>query len=168
MKVLVAVSSKHGSTQEIAYAIGQAMIKRGIEADVKNIDDIENATGYQAAVLGSAVYAGNWLKPARQFVERNSSSLCSLPVWLFSSGPIGEPLKPEPNKAVQIDKIVEATKAVEHRIFAGRLDKSRLNFAERAIIGAVGGKDGDFRDWNEIKLWATSIAEDLRTSEKGK
>jgi hypothetical protein len=45
--------------------------------------------------IGSAVYAGHWLEPAKRLVERHRGSLSELPVWLFSSGPVGDPPKPE-------------------------------------------------------------------------
>jgi len=45
-------------------------------------------------VLGSAVYLGQWMKPARELAERSAGAIASRPVWLFSSGPIGEPAKP--------------------------------------------------------------------------
>ncbi len=39
---------------------------------------------------------GHWLKPAKQFVERHAAALDKRPVWLFSSGPIGEKAVGEP------------------------------------------------------------------------
>ena len=50
--------------------------------------------------------------------------------------------------------IVELVAPVEHRIFAGKIDKSELGFGERAIMIAVRAPDGDFRDWDEIAAWA--------------
>ena len=42
-------------------------------------------------VLGSAVYAGRWLEPAREYAATHAGGLRTRPTWLFSSGPIGEP-----------------------------------------------------------------------------
>jgi len=84
--VLVAVASKHGATQEIAEAIGRVLAERGVGADVMRVDDVTDATGYEAVVLGSAVYMGNWLEPARRFVEDHADELAAQPTWLFSSG----------------------------------------------------------------------------------
>jgi len=52
---------------------------------------IQAVDGFDAVVLGSAVYAGHWLKPARELVDRSRDALAARPVWLFSSGPIGDP-----------------------------------------------------------------------------
>ena len=105
---------------------------------------------------------GNWLEPARRFVEDHADELAARPTWLFSSGPTGEPPRPAEDQAVQIDPITARTQAREHRLFAGKLDKSQLSFAERAVVLAVRGAEGDFRDWDEVAAWATGIAEALQ------
>ena len=101
---------------------------------------------------------GRWLESARDFVEAHGATLATRPTWLFSSGPIGEPPRPAADDAVQIDAIVAATSAREHRLFAGRLDKSALGFGERAMVLAFRVADGDYRDWAEIEAWAREIA----------
>lgn len=158
MTVLVAYASKHGSTQEIAEALGRELGSQGVEADVRSVADVDGAP-YEAVVLGSAVYAGRWLESARRFVDRHAGDLAGRPIWLFSSGPIGDPPRPPDDEAVQIDTILAATGAHGHRIFAGKLDKSRLSFPERAIVLAFRAAEGDFRDWEAIAAWANEIAD---------
>ncbi len=58
--------------------------------------------------------------------------------------------------------LVAATGAREHRVFAGRLDRHRLGFAERAVTLALRAPEGDFRDWAAIEAWAAEIAETLK------
>jgi menaquinone-dependent protoporphyrinogen oxidase len=161
MTVLVAVASKYGATFEIAEAIGRGLRERGIVADVEHVEDVDEIVGYDAVVLGSAVYAGRWLQQARKLVDERVGELSALPVWLFSSGPIGSPPKPEPDEAVQIDKIASLVDARDHRVFAGQLVKERLSFPERAIVRAFHAAEGDFRNWEEIDAWAGRIAEAL-------
>lgn len=55
------------------------------------------------------------------------------------------------------------TGARQHRLFAGRLDRNLLGFAERAVVRALHVPVGDYRDWDEIGAWAGTIAQDLRT-----
>ena len=43
------------------------------------------------------------------------------------------------------------------------LDLSVLNFAERAIIVAARGKQGDRRDMAAVQMWAEEIAEKLQS-----
>jgi menaquinone-dependent protoporphyrinogen oxidase len=161
MKVLVAAASKHGATMEIAQAIGRWFAEAGIEADVYAADEVTTLDGCDAVVLGSAVYLGRWLEPARRFVEHHRDELVARPVWLFSSGPIGDPPKPIEEPA-DIAPIREMTQALDHRIFAGRLDKRELGFGEKAVVAAVRAPDGDFRAWDEIAAWAAGIANALR------
>jgi menaquinone-dependent protoporphyrinogen oxidase len=161
MKVLVAAASRHGATAEIADAIGDVLRERGLDADVKRAEEVHDLTGYDAVVLGSAVYIGKWLGPARDLVERRADELVTLPVWLFSSGPIGDPLRPEPDEAVAVDELVATTRARGHRLFGGKLDKKKLGFGEKAVVVAFRAPDGDFRDWDEIRAWASEIAADL-------
>ena len=108
-------------------------------------------------VLGSAVYVGRWLEPARRFAEEHAEELAAKPTWLFSSGPVGDPAKPEAGQAVQIEPLMATTKARGHRLFAGKIDKSKLGFGERAAARAA-RPEGDFRDWAAIAEWATTIA----------
>ena len=48
-----------------------------------------------------------------------------------------------------------------HRLFAGRLDRHRLGFGEKAMVSALRVKDGDFRDWDAIDTWGAQIAAEL-------
>ncbi len=77
-----------------------------------------------------------------------------------SSGPIGDPPRPNEDQA-DIDAILTATQAREHRVFAGRLDRHRLGFGERAVVAALHVADGDFRDGDAIDAWAERIAADM-------
>jgi menaquinone-dependent protoporphyrinogen oxidase len=161
MRVLVAVASRHGATREIAEAIGRTLRERGLDAQVRDVEEAGDPAEWDAVVLGSAVYAGHWLGPAQKLTEDQGEALRARPVWLFSSGPIGDPPRPEGEAAVASAALVEATGAREHRIFAGRLDKSLLSFGERAIVLAFRAAEGDFRDWAAIEAWAGEVADAL-------
>jgi menaquinone-dependent protoporphyrinogen oxidase len=158
MRILVTAASRHGSTREIAAAIAEALVQRGHEAEACPIEGAA-PEGYDAVVLGSAVYTGRWLKPARAFAERHAAELAARPVWLFSSGPLGPPehLVPE-GEAVDVAALMETTRARGRRVFAGRLHKPDLGFGERAMVAAVHAPEGDFRDWAAIDAWAGEIA----------
>lgn len=162
MKVLVAVASKHGSTREIAQTIAGELRAAGLTVDVHRVDDVEEVAGYDAVVLGSAVYVGQWLSEAQRFAERHRSDLSRLPLWLFSSGPLGaEDSQPRDDP----DRLVAPlgdVRAREHRVFAGKLDLAALGFGERLLARLVRAPKGDFRDWEEIRAWAREIAAELR------
>ncbi|MGZ5385477.1 MAG: flavodoxin domain-containing protein [Acidimicrobiia bacterium] len=160
MKVLVSAASKHGATAGIADAIGSTLMTRGFEVTVKEPGHVEEVHTFDAIVVGSAVYAGHWMKPAIELTERFAERFPGKPVWLFSSGPLGDPPKPTEDP-VDVDEVMKVTEARDHRVFAGKLDKAMLSFPERAIVGALRAPYGDFRDWDEIRSWAEEIAESL-------
>jgi menaquinone-dependent protoporphyrinogen oxidase len=162
MKVLVSAASKHGATAEIARTIADVLTERGLDAVVVAPEDVRTVDDYDAVVLGSAVYMGRWMKPARELVERSSGALRGRPAWLFSSGPVGDPPKPAEDP-VDVSDIVRVTSPRDHRLFGGRLSNELLSFPERAMAVALRAREGDLRDWDEIKRWAASIADALES-----
>jgi menaquinone-dependent protoporphyrinogen oxidase len=90
-----------------------------------------------------------------------------VPVWLFSSGPIGNPPPQDPADRRQGDELAKAIEARDHRLFAGKLDRKGLTLLERAAVRAARLPDGDFRHWEEIRTWAAGIAEALRPAATG-
>jgi len=158
MKVLVAYASRHGSTSEIAERIGVRLRDAGHDVEVAAVDEVVAVDGRDAVVLGSAVYVGKWLEQARAFVDAHAAELRARRVWLFSSGPLGEPPRPDAEHCVDVSDIVEATRAIEHTVFAGRLDRSTLGVGERAVARLVKAAEGDFREFDAIDAWADGIA----------
>lgn len=160
MKILVTTASKHGATAEIADAIAGKLREHDLEVEVHEPADVTTPDGYDAVILGSAVYAGRWMDTARRFSERHHQALRRLPVWLFSSGPIGDPLAPVDEPA-DGHRLLGELGAREHRVFPGRVNSSDLGWVERTITKMVKAPDGDFRDFDAIRIWATEIADQL-------
>ena len=160
MKVLITAASKHGATEEIGTRIGSVLDARGHEVEVRCPSEVRDVARYDVVVVGSAVYAGHWQKDAKELVEREASVLRHRPVWLFSSGPVGDPPKPQDVPA-EVEAVVAATGAFEHHVFAGRIEKQALSMPERAMVKALRVAEGDYRDWNEIDRWATTIADSI-------
>ena len=163
MRILVTAASRHDATAEVAQAIAKTLERAGIEVEVRRPEEVGHLAAFDGVVLGSAIYAGLWLKPAKDLVERTSSRMRDLPVWLFSTGPIGDPLKPE-GLPVDVAPMLEQSGAREHRLFGGRLDKRELGFGEKAIVRMVGAAEGDYRPWDEIDAWAEEIAATLNNA----
>jgi menaquinone-dependent protoporphyrinogen oxidase len=140
MKILVTVASKHGSTYGMAEAIGSELASCGLEVSVAPVQDVPTIDEYDAVVLGSATHMGHWMKRAKDFVARETANLTSIPVWLFSSGPVTDRSKPDdPADRRQGDQIAKTLAAREHRVFRGRLDKRGLSVAERAAVRIAKG-----------------------------
>ena len=176
MKVLVAYASKAGSTKGIAEFVGEKLRQRGMQVDVIEVGAVRNAEGYDAFVVGSAVYMFHWLKEARQFVSKNSALLASRPLWFFSSGPVGTQPKDDKGRDLlevsgpkELGELRALVKPRDHRVFFGALDGTRLTgtigfayrLARRSQAAREAMPEGDFRDWKEIETWATGIAQAL-------
>jgi menaquinone-dependent protoporphyrinogen oxidase len=165
-QILVAYATKYGATTEIAEKIGQVLRQAGLHTDVLPADRVGDATAYQAVVLGSAVYIAQWRKEAATFLKANEKALAERPVWLFSSGPTGEGDPVELLKGWRLPKalqpIAERIHARDIAVFNGALDPKKLNLIERWMVKNVKAPVGDFRDWNAITSWATSIADVLK------
>jgi menaquinone-dependent protoporphyrinogen oxidase len=157
MNILVTVASKHGATEEIGESIAAFLRAFGLTVETEAPEKVTSLDGFDAVVLGSAVYAGRWMDSATHFAQQFSTGLASRDIWLFSSGPIGDPPMPTEEPAAA-PALARRLGAHEHRSFAGRLDRDRLGFMERTITRALKAPEGDFRDWEAIRAWAGEIA----------
>jgi menaquinone-dependent protoporphyrinogen oxidase len=162
--VLVSAASRHGATEEIAQEIGKALRAElpGSTLDLIPLDQVGTVDGYDAVVLGSAVYMGRWLEPARMLAVLHAETLSARPVWLFSSGPVGDPPKPA-EEPVDVAELRRLTGARDHRVFSGRIDRHELGFGERVVVRTVHAAVGDFRDWPAVREWAAGIAAALQS-----
>jgi menaquinone-dependent protoporphyrinogen oxidase len=157
MKTLVAFASRHGSTREIAQMIAYELRRSGAMVDLEEAKDAVDIQAYDAVILGSAVYMGDWLGDAHRFVDRHFVALTRLPVWFFSSGPLGQ-ADPHPHgDPLRIWDLIQAIRPQEHRVFDGKLDKHVLGLGERLVATMVHAPEGDFRDWDAVREWARGI-----------
>ncbi|MFJ7779381.1 flavodoxin domain-containing protein [Streptomyces yangpuensis] len=160
VRVLVAYGSKHGATAGIASQIGRTLREDGLDATVLPADDVKDVRGYDAVVLGGALYAGHWSGKAKRCAERNADYLKHRPVWLFSSGPVDSSaeqheIPPVPAVAREMERIG----AREHRTFGGSITSGTPGLIARAMVRA--GKGGDFRNPEQIQSWAHHISAEL-------
>jgi menaquinone-dependent protoporphyrinogen oxidase len=178
MRILVAYASRHGATRGIAERIARTLEGRGLEIALSRADEVDGVDAYDAFVVGSAAYAGHWLKEATGFVRRHRARLASRPVWLFSSGPIGtEMVDPkgrdvfEASTPSEFAEFADAIHPRDERIFFGAFDPEAepIGFMEKlgspflrmsAVREAMPA--GDFRDWPAIEAWAEGIATQLQ------
>ena len=164
-RVLVSTASMHGSTSEIAQVIAQVLAAKGLTVTVLPPAEVQSIDDYDAIIIGSAVYSSHWLDAATDLVNRFLDPLSTRPVWLFSSGAVGSPVSKlalaMARDPVEIAGLRIATRARDHRMFAGKLDRKVLTHAQWASLLIFHGLEGDFRDWAEIRQWATGIAQQL-------
>jgi menaquinone-dependent protoporphyrinogen oxidase len=160
MNVLVAHASKHGSTREIAEAVAGVLRDAGLTVDCVAAGEVGELAGYDAVVLGSAVYMGRWQADARHVLRRHAAELAERPLWIFSSGPVGEPQPDEEHSRwLEPRRVVARAERLgvrDHVVFGGRAEPdSRM---ERDTPSAY----RDRRDWEAIRAWAAAIATELQ------
>lgn len=167
-RVLVAYGTKNGSTAEIAQAIAEELRRHQHEADCVDAGAVGDVAPYDAVVLGSAVYVKRWRREARGLLRRQRRELSEKPVWVFSSGPVGE--QKDETKAAQWAEprrtmaMVERLGAREHVVFGGRVPLEPHNFLERAMLKNTPPEFADRRNWDEIRAWGAKIAAELSGS----
>ena len=165
-RILIAYATKHGATAEIATRIGDVLRGAGLTAEVLPANRVGDLTAYQAVVLGSAVYIGQWRKEAARFLKANEQVLSQRPVWLFSSGPTGEGDPVQLTSGWRLPKalepIADRIHARDVAVFHGALDPDKMNGLEKLMIKNVKAPVGDFRDWEAITVWAMAIVDALK------
>ena len=171
VRVLVAYASRYGATEGIAERIAATLVSEGLDVDIEPVEEASDLHRYDAFVIGSAAFIGSWMKEASQFVRRHRELLSSMPLWLFSSGPIGAATVDAKGRDVRTvaepKEFAEfaALKPNGRRVFFGALKRSKLTGAHRLMSVMPASErllvEGDFRNWDEIDEWAKGIAHEL-------
>ncbi|MFI6402281.1 flavodoxin domain-containing protein [Streptomyces sp. NPDC050548] len=166
MDVLVGYATAHGSTRGVAERLAARLSKAGLKAEARAMETVDDADAYGAFVLGSAVHGQSWLDEAKDFVRGNLDVLGSQPVWIFSVGMPGALRGPWKRLATkEIPVIVERLPGElpfrDHQLFSGVVSRDQLPLTGRILFHLVGGRFGDYRDWDAIDGWASGIADEL-------
>lgn len=163
MTVLVAYSSKRGSTAEIAETVAATLRREGLGVCLEPVEAVRDLDRFDAVVLGSAVYMKRWRGDAKNFLKKHRKALRQKPFWVFSSGPVGDPAKdnPEWNEPPKLAEKVEEMGGRAHVVFGGCVPAEPKGFMERAMADGVPKEYRDRRDWDEIRGWAQQIASEL-------
>jgi len=161
-KVLVAYASKCGATAEIAERIAQNLCSAGLQADLLPAGSVKDIQGYEAFVLGSAIYMGKPLTEAQRFTEKYLAAQSHTPVALFN---VSLSMKDNTSEGVQtamsyMEPLVAHVHPVLVGLFAGRIDMQTLPplyrlFAQSDSQGIL--TEGDYRDWQQIDAWQADL-----------
>jgi menaquinone-dependent protoporphyrinogen oxidase len=159
MRALVVYGSKLGGTAGLADMIGHGLQRHGMVADIRPAASVQSLDGYDAVVVGGALYAGRWHRDARRFVKRHGRDLRGVPVWLFSSGPLGDGgQKPDIPPVRGVAKLMHAIHARGHETFGGRLSPDAPGVMARAMAKTLAG---DWRDPDQADRWSARIVTEL-------
>lgn len=158
-RYLVAYSSKYGSTAGIARAIGEACHTTGTSVDVLPVSQVEGFSGYDGALIGSAIYVGAWRQDALALVESHQAELQGIPVAYFAGCLTMTSDDPQEIATAQTycDKPAEiVSPASVPGIFAGKIDRAQLNLVDKVIMTVMRAPLGDHRHWEAIQARALS------------
>lgn len=169
MNVLVVYGSHLGSTAVIAEHVADVIRQdTGADTVVQPAELPASLDRYDAVIIGGGIYAGRWHPAAEAFVRRHAGALRRLPVWLFSSGPVGDAAASRrPVPPVAMEALMSLAEARGHVIFGGAHDRaevedSSLDRLEKFIARRF-LPQGDWRDWDAINAWAHGMASEMRT-----
>jgi menaquinone-dependent protoporphyrinogen oxidase len=164
-KILVTYASQAGSTTGVAEAIGKTLSEGGAQVDVIPMKNVKDLSPYQAVVAGSPIHGQKWLPEAMQFLRDHQSELACKPFAAFMVCITLSMANADQYRAGLKDwmkPIRILVRPVSEGYFAGGLDFSKLPFsfnvlAMRLVVLSGTWKEGDHRDWNAIRAWATSL-----------
>ena len=163
MHVLVTYGTKMDGTKEIAQRIADTLGGEHFHVTLSAARDTTRPEKFDAVVLGSAVYALRWRPDAIRLLRRLSNLSYTRPVWLFHSGPIRDDEADEPQKfPTKVKRLAENLDARGWATFGGRLPEDATGYVAKSMVKQ--GRAGDWRDFDEIELWAKEIAQQLDMS----
>ncbi|HUI05243.1 MAG TPA: flavodoxin domain-containing protein [Acidimicrobiales bacterium] len=160
MSVLVTYGSKRGGTAGLAQMVADGLQAAGQTADVVPARQARSLGGYDAVVVGGALYALHWHRDARRFVKRHAAELQRVPTFFFSSGPLDDSASTReipPVKGVQA--LMDRVGAKKHMTFGGRLAPDAKGFPASAMAKKHAG---DWRDAKQVRDWTAAIDLELR------
>lgn len=160
MRVLVTVGSTRGGTQGLGEMVAQDLREEGLEVDLKPPKQVKRLDGYDAVIVGGALYAFHWHRDARRFVRRHTRELQSHPTYFFSSGPLDDSASKKEIPPVKgVSNLMQRVGARGHATFGGRLAPDAKGFPASAMAKK---NAGDWRDAGQVQKWAHAVAAQLR------
>jgi menaquinone-dependent protoporphyrinogen oxidase len=86
--ILVAYTTRYGSTLEVAEKVGEVLHDSGLKVEVRPTQNVFSLEPYRAVVLGAPVFIGSLQKDIKRFLAKHQQALKGMPVAFFALGPI--------------------------------------------------------------------------------
>jgi menaquinone-dependent protoporphyrinogen oxidase len=139
-KCLVIYGSRYGSTREVAQAVAE-----GLEADVADAADRPDLTPYEVVVVGSPIYAGDYLDSVLDLICANRDLLAERKTAAFITA--AADMQIEPGLTGDEDELLHTQQdyadglaalagghLLDTRGFGGRLVPEQLDESDRKML----------------------------------
>ena len=160
--ILVAYATQAGSTGEVAEAVGEALREDNTPVDVRRAKEVSDVSAYRAVVLGTGIRAGRVYREAVGFLQRHQDALSKVPVAYFVVCMTMQDDTEENRRVVEayLDPVrekVPQVRPVDVGLFGGVMNFKVLPLLLRLLVKVMKSPEGDFRDWEAVREWATSL-----------
>ena len=81
-RVLVAYATMAGSTVDVAQAVGEEIVKSGLQVDILPIGEIKDLQAYDGVVVGGPMIMG-WHRESLRFLKKNREAFQHIPLAVF-------------------------------------------------------------------------------------
>jgi menaquinone-dependent protoporphyrinogen oxidase len=165
-KILVAYATKHGATSSIAAKIADVLCEEGFQVDLKLARKVRDVAEYDAVIVGSPIYIGQWLRGAKQFLNRYEDELAGKNVAAFITCTYLQDANDTPERRTHaqelyIDPIFEKLPEIQpisFGILSGEFLYKELYPVESFLMKLAKFAEGDFRNEDKISAWALELS----------
>lgn len=162
-KVLVAYTSKTGTTRNYAEVLASALKGQRFEVDVMTLAEARSLDGYDAVLIGAPINGMQLVPEAVSFVTLNQAKLAGKKTAVFSVSYMYGKARNLWNRAIEKSTAKAASMAgtSDWKVFPGKIDKPMPGFA-RLLFGFPADLPIDRHDPEAARAWALGLAGSLK------
>lgn len=162
-RVIVAYASRMGSTREIAEVVADELRQTDHTVTIAPCSVAPDTAGFDAAIIGSALYGRRWLPDAEHYVRRQARDLMNRPTYLFQSGAcrVAAPGVTPMASPRAVRRIIHRAGLADPVTFSGRIDPTQPRPLRLTPWKTTSVVSGDVREWNVIRAWGYAIGIDI-------
>jgi menaquinone-dependent protoporphyrinogen oxidase len=165
-KILIIYAGNYDSTKEIAQFIAGIISEMGGNIEVRSVDEHPGIASYDAVIIGSAARMDKLLGKTLRFARRRANDIRQKTTAYFVTCITMKNDTPENREKARgfLQPLCQIKEPVGIGLFGGKLEYNRIGFLWKTLArqdktGTMA--EGDFRNWEQIKAWATAVGDKL-------